>query len=157
MCFWIWHLNHTRRETKCARLILNNNPETRQRTLELHTRSHKNALAINVRCTIRLKVLMRLLRVVMLVCHLKHLSGCDSPELPVQLRRFLSIGRISSVSYHRLGFVIIFNRAQPRQRIEKQWATDSRPWHATIKCFAIEPVTLVAHGRLTHPPGFWQL
>ncbi len=41
-------------------------------------------------------------------------------------KEFLSIGRISSMSYHRLGFVIIFNRAQPQQRIEKQWATGSR-------------------------------
>lgn len=125
--------------------------------LGLHTRSHKNALAINARCTIRLMVLMLLLRVVKLVSHLKHLSGCGSPGLPVQLRRFLSISRISSMSYHCLGFVIMLTRAEPRQRYEKQRATDSRPWHATIKCFATEPATPIAHGRLTHPPVFWQL
>ena len=141
--------------TKCSRFILNNNPETEQHTLGVHTCTHRNALAINVRCTIRLTVLMLLLRVVMLVCHLKHLSGCDSPELPVQLRRFLSINRISSMSYHRLGFVTVLNRAQPQT---KNWETVShRPWHAAIKCFAIEPDTPIAHGRLTHPPVFWQL
>lgn len=139
MCFWIWHLHHRWYDshTKCVRYILNNNPEIRQHVLGLHTRGHKNALATNVRCAVRLTVLMLLLKVVMLVYHLKHLSRCDSPGLPVQLKRFLSIARIRSMSCHCLGFVILFNRAQPRQRIEKQWAAESRTWYTAIKCFAI--------------------
>lgn len=55
--------------------------------LGLQTCIQRNALAINVRCTIHLMMLMLLLTVLMLVCHLKHLNGCDSPELPVQLSR----------------------------------------------------------------------
>lgn len=42
----------------------------------------------------------------------KDLSGCESLQLPVLLRRFLSTGRISSISYHRLLFVIRSNSAQ---------------------------------------------
>lgn len=47
-----------------------------------------HAQAINERYTIRLKVLMLLLSMVMPVCHLRNLRARDSPQLPVHLGRF---------------------------------------------------------------------
>lgn len=89
---------------------------------------------------------MLLLRAVIIVCHLKHPSGWESLQLPVQLKRLLSSGRIRSMSYHCLDVgVITFNNAE--QRIEKQWGTDSRLWRTPINraCYS-------NHTRKINPP-----
>lgn len=130
-------------------------PDARRHMLRLHTHRRKNALAINARCTIRLTVLMLLLRVVMLVWHLEHLSGCESSKLPAQLRRFLSISRISSMSYHRLGLAIVFS--SPGKELRNAEAQTRDRYMLLSNVFAIEPVPHIARGRLTHPPVFWRL